>query len=569
MMSSQYTPFSLHEYLSGMLSESIQVIENPSAQTASVDLKTKQITIPALDYSKPITSEAYRITKAYVDHESAHILYTPRFEGDLGHFPAKLRYLINLMEDCRIERLYSKEYRGIAQDLAHLNKMLFADALSQKIGTDSLQTMISLMFASLFRIPLPAEKHFNPKTIEAYDKRIRPIVERFAASDGQDPEPPAQKVYDTLKELYGIVELPTVTVTVVSRRGGDPCKPTEQNPSEPQDAETAAPQDDAFDAVLEALLQNLDAGQYLQGELELVTPPPDDNRDTLTFYCDRIIFLPPEQAFPGLPSAGIYDKTVKTFAHLIESYRQLFSSTLFSMSKKQTVSTFYGRFNARRVAQTLTSFNPRVFTVTRQKPTLTYDVSVLVDSSGSMKGKQFTTAVQAMIVLAKALIGIRNVTLEVLGFTADSYLDLSYRKVLPCCPDNVVYVLKSFSQTDVGGIPFYHKLANHYDLLHNNFDLAAIKVASARLLAQTTGNRKLLIVLSDGQPSCHATSSAKVLKRYVEYISCKHPIFGIGIDNPSISKIYPRSVDVKDMSTFGTEVLTTIRKFLLKDVLTD
>jgi hypothetical protein len=170
-----------------------------------------------------------------------------------------------------------------------------------------------------------------------------------------------------------------------------------------------------------------------------------------------------------------------------------------------------------------------------------------------------------MIILAEALKSLPRIYFEVLAFTADSYLDLGTHNLLACANDNVIYELKSFSEKGVGIIPDFYDIAMEYKLLAENFDLAAIKVASSRLLANPTRNRKLLIVLSDGTPCCRNNSSEKILADYVWHTSRKHPVFGIGIQNSRITSLYPHAVNVTDLSALGTEVLSTIRQFILRD----
>jgi hypothetical protein len=67
-MNTAYSPFSLHEYASGMLNVKVTVTEDDRASTASDNLKTRMITIPAIDYSKPIDESYYRLVKGWIDH---------------------------------------------------------------------------------------------------------------------------------------------------------------------------------------------------------------------------------------------------------------------------------------------------------------------------------------------------------------------------------------------------------------------------------------------------------------------------------------------------------------------
>ena len=592
-VSAHYTPFSLHEYLSGMLADSIKVVEDRLATTARVDLRNRVITIPAIDYSRPMTEASYRVTKSFVDHESAHLLFTPsRYNKGLSCFPENLRQLINLMEDVRIERLYSRRYQGIAEDLLELNRKIFRENLLDGIETDQLQSMLSLIFAYSFHVQPPEGRHFNPTTEAAFYSRIRPLLDPFNASTGLHPEKPAQKIHDILRELYGRrrpspearEKMPTEPKGSTSGgsqaahpTGGSDMEAPSDSPtvessleSNSAKAESDPPPVDSpdFDNALNAGLKRADTKEYLERRLPPAAPSRPAANCTIEPYLDRIIRIPVTE-IPTKRRFRLHDRTVEENFALIASYRALFSSTLVSIRKTRTYSTFSGRFDSRHASRTVTSLSPRVFTQKVPGVIHSYDVSILLDISASMKSYEggsepkILTASKAMIVLAEALKGLPRISFEVLAFTADNYLDLVARRMLGCSGDNVVYELKSFSEKRLGIIPTFYDAVREYELCAENFDLAAIKVASARLLRHRSGNRKLLIVLSDGTPCCRNNASVEVLRDYIRHVATRHPIFGIGIANPYIGQLYPHAVNVCDLTTLGSEVLTTIRRFLL------
>jgi hypothetical protein len=578
-----------------MLDDSIRVVEDKFASTARVDLKRRVITIPALDYSKPMTAETYRITKSFVDHESAHILFTPaKYKAGLSHFPEHLKQIVNLLEDARIERLYSQRYVGIKEDLLELNRKIFSERMLDSVESNCLQAMLSLMFAYCFHVQATEGRHFHPDTEAAFQSRVRQILDPFISSSGLHPEKPAQRIFDILQELYakGETEKPEPKPSSEKSKGEDSkdgpapkpeCDPqaSTEKPEQPS-ASTTLPETHAhdesrvadatptFQEALQTALSRTDVKEYLEDQLASVsqTPPRDDS--LIHPYRDRIIRIQPEQ-FPTHRRSHLYEDTITTHAALISSYRALFSTTLVSLQKSRRLSTFSGCFDSRHASRVLTSLSPRVFTKKLPGTVHAYDVSVLLDTSASMKSddcgseSKILIATRAMIILAEALKSLSRISFEVLSFTADTCLDVPTRRVLGCANDNVVYELKSFSEKGSGIIPDFYDIAMQYQLLSENFDLAAIKVASRRLLANPTGNRKLLIVLSDGIPCCRNNSSERILADYINRTSCKHPVFGIGIQNPYITKLYPHAVNVTELSTLGTEVLSTIRQFILRD----
>ena len=209
----------------------------------------------------------------------------------------------------------------------------------------------------------------------------------------------------------------------------------------------------------------------------------------------------------------LYRKTITEYAATISTYRDLFSRILISTKRSRSLQTFQGSFNSRKAHRLISSPTPRLYTTTIPGRISGYDVSILVDSSGSMNESdshsisKFQYAMQAMIILSESLKNIPGINFEVLTFTADRYFNVHKRKAIACPGDNVIYPLKAFHNRSTQYISSFYEFARRHDLLCNNFDLAAVKVASRRLLSYNTGNRKLLIVLSDGYPACDNNSS--------------------------------------------------------------
>jgi hypothetical protein len=79
-------------------------------------------------------------------------------------------------------------------------------------------------------------------------------------------------------------------------------------------------------------------------------------------------------------------------------------------------------------------------------------------------------------------------------------------------------------------------------------------------------NRKLLAVLSDGQPSSEIASGAGLLKSYVTELSRIHPIMGIGLKNPFIEKCYPGGMNIMNLSELSGHIFNRIKSFLINQM---
>ncbi|MBW8003184.1 MAG: hypothetical protein FVQ80_14385 [Planctomycetes bacterium] len=634
-MKKRFSAFNLHEYASGMLNDHIRVIEDPLAPTASCNLRRREITIPALDYSKPIEESQYRITKGYVDHESAHILFSP-FRDGLSSFKPHLRRLVNLLEDMRIERLYSRKYRGIAEDLNHLNSLLFSRNMSRDIERDTINAMCSLIFSYGLRIIPPDGLHFLPTTQKLFNTKIRNFIDEFIDSDGLSVESYAQQIFDILKNTYSEKEQKSipdksasphrsetdeaagdsssssstpkstsesiketeaaVTSSVDESTDTGPAEHVEQtvdsvntlNPdlieSDPDDSkskdlsdskkpESTSPDESFMDELNEAFAA-ADIESFLESRIP-DNPKPSDSHQTLAPYKDIVVSIKPSEIRSFLSDSGFFENTLKEHSAVISAYHSAFSNILLSTQKSRTLSTFEGRFNSKKAYKILTDTCPRIYTRTIPGRTNGYDVSILLDVSGSMgrlagynKNTKFYYSSQAMIVLAKAFTELPGINFEIIAFTADKYFNLKTGKTIFSGPNNVLYPLKSFDQKDMGIIPYFYDFAIRNNISYQNFDLAAVKVASKRLYSYPSANNKLLIVLSDGKPCCANNSSETLLAEYIKEVSTRHPIFGIGIDNRNIGRIYEHSINVNDMTTFKDAVLKRIKAFILSKVKT-
>jgi len=142
-------------------------------------------------------------------------------------------------------------------------------------------------------------------------------------------------------------------------------------------------------------------------------------------------------------------------------------------------------------------------------------ISILVDNSGSMRGRLIKISSIACYLLANAL-GKINIPTEVLGFTTANwqggesfkmYQDLENKSQTAGRVSDCLHVIyKSFSQKNSQSNLLNIALMQKDSLLKENIDGEALQWAYKRLLQQKA-KRKILIVISDGTPIDDATLS--------------------------------------------------------------
>lgn len=214
----------------------------------------------------------------------------------------------------------------------------------------------------------------------------------------------------------------------------------------------------------------------------------------------------------------------------------------------------------------------RVFRRKQENTTKDVAVSILIDCSGSMDGENITIASQTAYALSSVLdrIGIVN---EVLGFTTlrevpqellkeeeETGIHYSRREGI------YIPIFKQFS--DRMGAPVKRRLAimPNTRFLRNNIDGESVQIAASRLAARRE-KRKVLMVLSDGQPACVGDMVALNghLRSVVEDVEKTGiEVVGIGICTDAPKHFYPKNVVLDDVADLPKTVMSRVRELLLK-----
>jgi cobaltochelatase CobT len=192
-------------------------------------------------------------------------------------------------------------------------------------------------------------------------------------------------------------------------------------------------------------------------------------------------------------------------------------------------------------------------------------VSLLIDNSGSMRGRPISIAATCADVLARTLERC-GVATEILGFTTRGWKGGQSREawlsegrpVSPGRLNDLRHII--YKRADE---PYRHArrslgLMMREGLLKENVDGEALQWAHNRLLARPE-ERRILIVISDGAPVDDSTASAnggtyleKHLRQMIGWIESRSTIelaaIGIGHD---VTRYYERAVTIMDAEQLG------------------
>lgn len=206
-----------------------------------------------------------------------------------------------------------------------------------------------------------------------------------------------------------------------------------------------------------------------------------------------------------------------------------------------------GRMNTKAVAKQEFFQDGKIFTRRNEKTLKTVAFSILIDESGSMNGRKCLTARMIAIEL-EAILREVGVSLMVVGHSC-------YNGNLP------INVYVDFDTVDK---------ADRFRLIGThatgcNEDGVAIAYCCEKLQKRSE-DKKVLIVISDGEPSAHCDSLNLAIETVKKYRQKKIDIFGAVIDGniQAISRIYnERTLDCIH-GNLGTELVNLVKRYVLR-----
>jgi cobaltochelatase CobT len=239
-----------------------------------------------------------------------------------------------------------------------------------------------------------------------------------------------------------------------------------------------------------------------------------------------------------------------------------------------------GLLDAGRLARVVTNpLHPLSYKVEKDTKFRDTVVSLLIDNSGSMRGRPITIAAMSADILARTLERC-GVKVEILGFTTRAWKGGQSRErwIAQGKPPNpgrlndlrhIIY--------KAGDAPWRRArkslgLMLREGILKENIDGEALLWAHNRLLARTE-QRRILMVISDGAPVDDSTLSVnpgnyleRHLRDVIEYIESRSAVeltaIGIGHD---VTRYYRRAVTIVDAEQLGGTMMEKLAELFDED----
>ncbi|MBI4185358.1 MAG: cobaltochelatase subunit CobT [Proteobacteria bacterium] len=206
-------------------------------------------------------------------------------------------------------------------------------------------------------------------------------------------------------------------------------------------------------------------------------------------------------------------------------------------------------------------------------------VSLLIDNSGSMRGRPITVAAMSADILARTLERC-GVKVEILGFTTRAWKGGQSREkwVADGKPRNpgrlndLRHIVYKAAEAPWRRARKSLGLMLREGLLKENIDGEALLWAHARLLARPE-HRRILMVISDGAPVDDSTLSVnpgnyleRHLREVIQWIETRSPVeliaIGIGHD---VTRYYRRAVTIVDAEELGGTMMRQLTDMFEED----
>ncbi|PZR88694.1 MAG: cobaltochelatase subunit CobT [Hyphomicrobiales bacterium] len=505
------------------------------------------------------------------------------------------RAVFDAVEQARIEAIGSRRMLGVAGNLDAMLDDRFQRARYADIAVRA-EAPLEDALAMIVRERLTGLK--PPKNAQRIVDLWRPWVEERAAGD---LDKLGREIEDQRAFAFAVHKL--LTALEMIDEGSLDTNPEEEegDAGEPDGAEKNQPEEGAEDRTGDASRSDTaeaSSDPMDESEIDAADAPTGESKGDAELSPsgeggDPSRPPPPSRAEPRSPDYKAftkkYDEVVAAQdlcdAEEFERLRSYLDKQLNNLSV--IVARLANRLQRRLMAQQSRSWEfdldegildparlPRIIVDSRQplsfkreKDTEFRDtvVTLLIDNSGSMRGRPITVAATCADILARTLERC-GVKVEILGFTTRAWKGGQSREAWlqqnkPASPgrlNDLRHIIYKSADAPWRRSRKHLGLMMREGLLKENIDGEALDWAHKRLLARTE-QRRILMMISDGAPVDDSTLSVnpgnyleKHLRRVIEEIETRSPVeliaIGIGHD---VTRYYRRAVTIVDAEELG------------------
>lgn len=470
------------------------------------------------------------LVRGYIDHESAHLRETDFSLLRAGQITPLEKHIWNILEDWRVENRLSSVFPGCRQNLNWLIRHIFLDESMDNSEQPDKAKAIQVLCWMLFTV----RSWDVPELADQRDRLASQVEQNYPGLiAGLAPvlDGVPSRCRDTADCLVAARELAGILALYLEDEGGEA--------QEDESSQTGARKPDS---------ENIRENSRLQLENLLNSGPETLPLDMGTAVANRLgASRESQKKGIGVATAGCkllenLDAKARSEARAAtNALRSRLQGLLQAEQVCRNRRSFYGRLDACRLHRVCTG-DARIFLGRDVRQGLNTAVHILLDSSGSMHGRQMELASAACFAAASALHSIPGVNLAVTAFPGNPNGFIQQ--------DTVVPILK------------------HGQKLHNRFQLHAsgstpMDFALWWVLQQMLflpEARKIILLISDGEPDRIAATEKAVQAAQVT----GHEICGIGIDCSGMQRLLPQTSQIiRNVSDLAPAMFRMLQDTLL------
>jgi cobaltochelatase CobT len=577
----------------------LTVSYSPGQASATLDSATLPTPVGAIDQAGLAkmrgVADALALRLRYHDNE-VHSEHMPR--------GPEARAVYEAIEQVRCESLGARRFTGVADNLGVLLdercKARGFGSVTEQNDANLIDAVSMMVREKLSGIPAPQSAD---KLMEVWRSDLEKRIGKQLAALTSCPADQA-KFSDVVTEIIQVLELMEDDSSELDPDDQDSQDDSDDSNDESDDGMDSESGDDSMMAGQSGEMEMSDEGEFGEGEDEQFMGGEGEEEPAGPSRWNE----PWERGAPGanaryMPFTSEFDEVIgadelcdmEELDRLRHQLDQQLSSMQGVVSRlanrlqrrlmaKQTRSWEFdleeGMLDAGRLSRVVTNpTHPLSYKMERDTDFRDTVVTILIDNSGSMRGRPITVAAMCGDILARTLERCA-VKVEILGFTTRSWKGGQSREkwVADGKPKNpgrlndlrhIIY--KAADQ------PWRRSRKNlglmlREGLLKENIDGEALMWAHHRLLARPE-QRRILMVISDGAPVDDATLSAnpgnyleRHLRDAIDWIENRSDVeitaIGIGHD---VTRYYRRAVTIVDAEELGGTMMNQLAELFDED----
>ncbi|WP_151708883.1 cobaltochelatase CobT-related protein [Acinetobacter brisouii] len=556
--------------------------------------------------------------QGFLDHEVAHILFSDFTELNKVKHQPRLKNLINILEDARIEKEMGKKYRGSNANLTNTGEFFLENIVQP--GYEEVISKGGSQEQLVGKLAVPLLRGMSGQYIyKDYMKDKMTHIQDFYDKIS-DLEPKMEALSST-KDVVGLAKV--ILKRLEEDENNDDQDDQDENQDESGGGNSTGPSEGKEDeSETEVEGEGDGKGESKGGEgkegdgegegedtkaekkqtdqdvsnLKNSRCLEEMDKESANNYSDAIVRKMGEQA--ALAAKGskylVYTnkddvieplKVGKSYApKMLATLSDKVDSMIGPMSKELERAMVArskavwegglrrGRLNSSSLSR-LTMGDDRVFRKKHESTNKDVAVSLVVDISGSMSGRKIYTAAAAAYALSQVLERL-SISHEVICFTTKNspvpnteYAAQQKKYGVTFSRMDAIYmpIIKGFGERVTTETKQRFAWLPHITYMFCNVDGECVEIAYRRLQTRKEAG-KIMIVLSDGCPAAsgdpHALS--RHLKDTVEKIEKSGTkIIGIGINSTEVRKFYTKNITVNKIEELPKGVIKELRTMLL------